>query len=125
MVLFIEGIAQEDLGAVLGGLLAFDFGSPCVHWAHENVGAGFASFGIRAGGTLLLFAGVASWSGEAALLGLGAMVAAIPIDAAAFAWEDSPTDQAAAQRNPLSEIRIAPVLDAKRRSGSLFMTGNF
>jgi hypothetical protein len=129
-VLFVEGLSSEDLAAALGGLLAYDLGSPCIHWAHENVGAGFASLGLRVGGTFLVIAGIGSsvggGGGGGVLLGLAVMILAVPIDAGAFAWEDTSTVEVAArQRHPLTELRIAPVLDAKRRSGALSMTGNF
>ncbi len=112
---------QGDADSVLAtvGVLGYFFGAPSVHWAHENVGKGFASLGIRGGSTTLFVLGAVScfdgWAGgggngDCTIMWLGflGMIAAIPIDAAAFAYEDVVPEEASL--GPLRRLRLSPVL---------------
>jgi hypothetical protein len=119
---------------VYGGLAGYYLGAPIIHWAHGHVGKGFASLGIRAGGTVLMLFAISSCfdgpcdsgAGVLAFVGVAAMIAAIPIDAAVLAREDAPMQPASLrQRRLLTDIRLAPLVDAERRSGGLSLMGNF
>lgn len=115
------GSRKTDTDSVLAsvGVLGYFFGAPSVHWAHENVGAGFGSLGIRGGSTTLLVLGAVScydgWGGNDGgdgcgfvIIGALGMLAAIPIDAAALAYEDVVPEEAFL--GPLRRLRLSPVL---------------
>jgi hypothetical protein len=112
----------DDFSAVGLGLLVL--GSPIVHFAHENLGSGAISLGIRAaslglfGGGLVLvveddvFDGGGSsedntLGGVLIVASVAGIIAAIAIDASLLAY-----DKAAASRSEMA--RFAPWLDPKR-----------
>jgi hypothetical protein len=107
------------------GLVGYYLGAPIVHFSHGHVGKGFGSFGIRAGGTALFVWGLSQcYNGSGCdagagplLLGVATTIAAIPIDAAALAWEDVPRDELT--------LRVAPHLHPDRRGGGVVLTGRF
>lgn len=78
-------------------LFIYGLGAPTIHWAHGNVGTGFASVGLRVGGPIVLgFAGCAvdGSKGEFGCLGgfaLGLLlgtVSAVIVDATALAYKE-------------------------------------
>ncbi len=104
------------------GLATYALGGPIVHFAHGNTWRGLASFGIRVPATLLVIA--ASYEIECGssggvcgegtvLVGTGAMIAAMAVDAAVFAYDD-PVDGAGNQT-----LRLFPVVAIDRHGGSL------
>lgn len=100
------------------GSLGYFFGAPSVHWAHGNVGNGFISLAIRGGSTALFIAGIVNCvefygrgtNGGCTLMTIGAlgMIAAIPIDAAALAWENPSPEETA--MGPIRRLRLSPVV---------------
>lgn len=94
IVLLFAGIDSESGELIGAAALTYYLGAPIVHWSHGQVGKGFASLGIRLGGTLLAVAVISSCFDDpscsettVAVVGLGALIAPIPIDAAALARE--------------------------------------
>lgn len=121
---------------ILGGYL---LGPPIVHWAHGQVGRGFADLGIRVGAPLvlgtagyLIFSGGGNGSSDGILgavgivLGAGlGIVAAIVVDAAALAYEPSEDDddeamRRAPRRNALLPVTIVPMLAPRTEGGAVF-----
>lgn len=47
--IFVGGWAADDGNIVGAGYMGYILGGPIIHWAHGNVGKGFASFGVRVG----------------------------------------------------------------------------
>lgn len=107
----VDGGGRSPSSALAWGALgAYALGAPVMHFVHENPGRGFASFGIRIGGPVVL--GVAGAMAEncgggggdfcglgGALIGTTLGIAtAITIDAAVFAYDDRPEDVAASRR---------------------------
>jgi hypothetical protein len=83
--------SNETLVAL--GVAGYFLGPPIVHFVHGNVGVGFGSLAIRGGSFGVLVLGAASCYGRSdsvcgfGVLGALGMIAAIPIDAAVFAYE--------------------------------------
>ncbi len=119
---------------VVGG---YFLGPPIVHWAHGNVGRGFADLGIRVGAPLLLgvggyalfnsdrnsneFAGAAG-AAVGAVLG---MIGAIVIDAAVLARESDDEDDddamgAAPRRSARTPATFAPLIAPRAEGGAIF-----
>jgi hypothetical protein len=83
---------------VFPGIGAYAFGAPIIHWVHGNVGAGFASLGLRVGGGTLVGVGAAVSSaygtdndavgGVMIAFGIAALVAAPILDAAYLAYDE-------------------------------------
>lgn len=90
-----------------GALGAYALGAPVMHFVHENPGRGFASFGMRVGGPILL--GVTGamlencGGGGGDFCGLGGaligtslgIIGAVAVDAAVFAYDDKPENEVA------------------------------
>lgn len=97
-------------------LAGYALGSPSVHWAHENVGKGFASLGIRVGAPLVGgLAGCAldDSNGDFGCLGgvvIGAAamsIAGIVVDYAVLAYDDAPPKR---MENEAKGPRVTPTL---------------
>ena len=128
--------AESGAALILGG---YFLGPPIVHWAHGQVGRGFADLGIRVGapvvlGTVgyLVFTGGGSNGSYDALAGavgilLGAglgIVAAIVVDAAALAYEPADDDDDEAvrrspRRNALLPATIVPMFAPRTEGGAV------
>jgi hypothetical protein len=121
--------------AVYPGLAGYTLGPPIVHAARDHWGKAGASFGVRAASLGLLTLGVVeclsasgrsdTWSGDRDSsddggctsnpifwFGVGAIPAAIALDAALIAREYVPSSAA-------SSLRFSPWVDAKNRGGGL------
>jgi hypothetical protein len=105
------------------GLVTYALGGPIVHFSHGNTWRGLASFGIRVPVPLLVIAASyeieCSGSGGACgeytvLFGASAIIAAMVVDAAVFAFDDVPVGGAENQT-----LRLLPVVGLDRRGGSL------
>ena len=104
------------------GLATYALGGPVIHFAHGSPWRGLASFGIRVPVPLLVTwvglesdcSGGGECGGIAVSLGIGAMIAAIVVDAAVFAYEDAPVDGAGTQT-----LRLLPVVGFDRHGSSL------
>jgi len=110
-------------------------GPPIVHWAHGNVGTGFASFGIRGGAWLCMIAGIlatADFGGGSsksdsgagvALVAVGVIgvLAAPAIDAAVFAFDDVTPESASRKTTP--RFTAGPFV--ARGGGGLSFSGAF
>jgi hypothetical protein len=107
----------------IGGYL---FATPIVHWAHGNVGTGFASLGVRilapavgavggcaAGGC----EGRGNYSGAAVGLAIGCL-GAIALDAFVFAYEEEPSAS-------VPRVQWRPTLGATPTSGSIGLSASF
>ncbi|MDB4942226.1 MAG: hypothetical protein JWP97_1760 [Labilithrix sp.] len=144
------GSDQLGAGIIVGG---YFLGGPIVHWAHGNVGMGFADLGIRIGAPLVLGVGgyYASGGGShnggddlgPALVGvLGTVIgvaSAIAIDAAVLAREpvnkdddeeedaknETPAYHKVASRNPFVPGSLTPTLGPRQdvRGSSAFTGG--
>jgi hypothetical protein len=110
-------------GYVLG-TLSYAFGGPIVHFAHGNPGWGFASFGLRVPAPVITSLGAMGvycglQPGEyCGLIGVpfagAAILAAIAIDAAVFAYDDVPVESVGD-----TPFRILPIASVTRRGASL------
>ena len=119
--------AESEEAAVIGGIGYF-FAAPVVHMVHANGGKAAASMGLRVApiGLVLLWAtqcfqfegdtstGCIAW-GVASLL---AFPAAIAVDAAVLAYDRidvvKPSSQRALSRPQPLQIRLSPLVDARR-----------
>ncbi len=111
---------------LVGGAVGYFFGAPAVHWSHEHVLKGFGSLGMRLVGPTILLAFPNSNDAGLLLFALLAVVAPIPIDAAALGWEDVETDEnEGASHAPLKVLRIMPMVHPEKRSAGLVLMGNF
>lgn len=138
---FLVAANTDNGGALVGlGSLDYFFGAPIVHWAHGNVGTGFASLGLRtlpfvAGGVVLATAPKSSKSNEYGdldnlfsaliVMGLG-VAAAVTIDAAVLAREEVPVvpvPDVVALGVPL--YRITPTSSITRTSGTVGVSAAF
>jgi hypothetical protein len=107
------------------------FGSPIVHFAHDRVGRGFASFGLRAAPfAFLVYALVCAWgsdSDDGCLVLVGMAVAAIPaaitIDAAVLAFEKGPVSKAPVRLRTI--FTLGPWRDAARDGWGLQLAAVF
>lgn len=121
-------LVTKNPGVAVGGLT---LGAPIVHWAHGNVGRGFASLGIRVGTPLLTTFGVVALAmgsgsrmgpglGEFGL-GLGAVIASV-LDAFVLArtTEVIPPRQPAASR-----WSVEPRISASPSGASAGLGGTF
>jgi hypothetical protein len=136
LVLTLAAAGSDSKGttAAVVFLAGYSLGGPTVHWAHGNVGTGFASLGLRVGlpltGALLGAAAADCGSGgggefcglgEVAvglLLGMGA---AIAIDSAVLAREPVEPEPSVGLRS----LRVSPVIAADGSRAALVATGNF
>lgn len=113
---------------IAGGAIGYFLAAPSVHWGHEQVTKGFGSLGLRLVGPTLLLApglGGSNSNGGLLLFGLLAVIAPIPIDAAALAWEDVETDEYdGANRAPLKALRLVPMVNPEKHSAGLVLVGN-
>jgi hypothetical protein len=115
------GHADGD-GAWVASLGAFALGAPIVHFAHRNAGAGAGSLAMRAV-PILLASTTCSDDGDRdscamfAALGVLSVLAAIPVDAAALAYERPPDDERGATRAAPSTV--APWLEPLRSQGGI------
>lgn len=127
--------ASPGAGAalILGG---YFLGGPIVHWAHGQVGRGFADFGIRVGAPIVLsllgYAALHKGNGNdfdgAAGAVIGAalgIIGAIVIDASVLAYEpgDDDDDDGAARttrRNARVMPTILPMLTPRTEGGAVF-----
>jgi hypothetical protein len=91
---------DNDAGEGLAwtSLFIYGAGGPIIHWAHGNVGTGFASMGMRVGGPIVLaFAGCALDSNKSefgclaggALGALLGVVGAVVVDASVLAYKET------------------------------------
>jgi hypothetical protein len=106
-----NGRNSPSLALAWGALGAYALGAPVMHFVHENPGRGFASFGMRIGGPVVLgFTGALlenCRSGGHDLCGLGGaligtglgIIGAVAVDAAVFAYDDKPAENEAARRS--------------------------
>ncbi len=118
---------------LLGGYLV---GPPIVHWAHGNIGRGFADLGIRLGAPIVL--GTIGYyalhkegeffdgSGLAGIAvgGLLGILGAIVIDAAALAYEPADDDDDDAmhrtpRRNALRPVKVTPMFAPRTEGGAV------
>jgi hypothetical protein len=118
---------------LVGAFGGYALGGPIVHWAHGNVGKGFASLGINAAGILSgLVAGVYAVGGHSGdiFLGtslggsLGALVATI-LDTTLLTYgprKPAREDASARQRR---EVTLLPTLDIRKDRASLGFVGAF
>lgn len=127
--------ASPGAGAalILGG---YFLGPPIVHWAHGQVGRGFADLGIRFGAPLVLgilgYAVLHKGNGDDVLGAVGAVVgvtlgiiAAIVIDASVLAYETSDDDDEdaavrASRRNARLKPTFMPMLAPRTEGGAVF-----
>ena len=112
------------------GVVGYFLGAPIVHWAHGNVDEGFGSLAIRGGSALLILAGaICVFSSRKdtrpdecvapIVLGVGGIIAAIPIDAAVLAYDE-------VERDPdHATIRFTPIVDPRRQMVGLTAFGTF
>jgi len=113
----------ETTGYVLG-TLSYAFGGPIVHFAHRNPGRGFASFGLRVPAPIITsLAAMGVYCGlepgeYCGLIGVpfagAAILAAIAIDAAVFAYDEVPIDGTEHRT-----FRMLPLVSVTRHSASL------
>jgi hypothetical protein len=105
------------------GFATYALAAPVVHFAHRNSWLGLASFALRVPVPILVIA--ASYEiecssssgvcgGYTALFGLGAMMAAMAVDAAFFAYDDAPVAGPANRT-----LRLLPLVGIDRHGGSL------
>jgi hypothetical protein len=120
---------QTEAGDTLVGvgLLGYEFVPGIVHFAHRNVGRGFASFGIRLGMPLAgAFLGASLASGcntnfcEAGGAGVGVLLGmggAIALDAAVFAYDDP-------KRSPSRRLGLVPLVSVTPQHAWLGIGGH-
>jgi hypothetical protein len=105
------------------GVLSYALGGPIIHFAHKNPGRGFGSFALRVLvpiAVIALSAGIACQGGGdfcgliAVPFGGAAIISAIVVDAAVFAYDEVPVDSAGNQT-----FRLLPVVGLTRHGGSL------
>jgi hypothetical protein len=126
-IALLDSTSDEDTEntILVTGVGAFALGTPIVHFAHGHTGKGVASLAIRGGSAGALALGASNRGGTVSpllLLGFFGLIAAIPIDAAVFAREDVPPEQAA--RTSLS-FRLAPTLAPAVGAYGLSVAGGF
>jgi hypothetical protein len=124
--LSVAGILAQTPAIGGTGLGIFLAGGPAVHFAHGNVATGFASLGLRAGGTMLFsFVGLlfvlhdtlsdANWA--ILLASGGAAVSAI--DAGLLSYDTAP------RRRDSAKLQLVPFADRHSRSSGLLLHGAF
>jgi hypothetical protein len=105
------------------GVATYALGGPIVHVAHGKPWRGLASFGIRVPAPVLVAAATyeiecgssgGTCGGYTILFGTGAMIAAIIVDAAVFAYDDVPVARPGNQT-----LRLLPVVGFDRHGGSV------
>lgn len=107
----VDGGQHSPSSALAWGALGvYGLGAPVMHFVHENPGRGFASFGLRIGGPIVLgFTGAMLENcrgGGGEFCGLGGaligttlgIIGAVTVDAAVFAYDDKPAENEAASR---------------------------
>jgi hypothetical protein len=103
------------------GISFYFFGAPAVHWAHGNVGVGFASLGIRllaggavVGSSLIALIGAFDGKGEIAAIGVTLAIASaltpVVIDAALLGFDE---------RNVKRSTRIFPSVSPTKDGATL------
>lgn len=119
---------EEELAGV--GLVTYLVGSPIVHWAHGNVGAGFGSLGMRAAAFSALLVGTIACAGNAlggsssdggcvvAFVGLLGVPAAVAVDAAVLAYDEVPAENT-------SSTRLLPWVSNERKAAGVNWIGRF
>lgn len=130
LTIFILAAGQRDGEALLwSGLATYALAGPIIHFAHENVGGGFASLGLRVGaplgGMLLGCAaddskGMFGCIGGAALGFIVGYTAAVAIDASVLAYEPESSARTSKAR-PL----IVPTAAWSPHGGTLGLQGIF
>lgn len=107
-LLYAGSRINSDASVVVGGagMIATLIGAPIIHSAHDNGARGWISFGIRGGGLTLMLIGLGSSTKDSlhplTYVGAAAMLAAIPIDAAALAYESHATG--------VGGVRVVPLV---------------
>jgi hypothetical protein len=105
-----DGRNSPSSALAWGALGAYALGAPVMHFVHENPGRGLASFGMRVGAPIVLgFTGALlenCGGGGGDFCGLGGaligtslgIIGAVAVDAAVFAYDDKPENEAASRR---------------------------
>jgi len=135
--------SYDDYGElIVPGVMVWMFGSPSVHFAHRNVGMGFASIGLHQAALApwVLYAACifdryeerripAACSAELAGAVTVALVAVtMALDAAVFAYESGPVTRARIRRRAdqsTSHVVLAPWRDHARDAWGLQLSGAF
>lgn len=136
----IAGKAGSAEAALIIGAGGFYLGPPVIHWAHGNVGAGFVSLGIGAGGATVLGTAGAylmcsgnRCDGEMGPLGalagflLGAFVGSIVyviVDSTFLAYDDPPSPRLTTMPN-FSPFKLTPQVWVNRDQTTFGFVGQF
>ncbi|WP_437778200.1 hypothetical protein [Sorangium sp. So ce1097] len=135
LVLVPVAVSLETQELLLMSFKGLVLGGPIIHWAHGNVGKGFASLGLNIGGTLVGgLIGVAS-AGEAhedawvtpAVVGLlvggsVGLIAANIVDMAVLPYEEEPRKL---ERHEHVRLRLAPQVGLAPRGATFGLGGSF
>jgi hypothetical protein len=128
-----SSLSNVSFGGFLASFSGFAVGGPIVHWAHRNVGKGFASLGINVGaigiGAGVGFVAAGGHEGPSDIAaglgaGLGALTGLI-LDVSLLTYDPLPpagnTSSVQHRRPPL----LLPALDIRKDRASLGLIGTF